>query len=45
MIAAMATPSPGLMLEMLTFVGVALLFVEIQQGQPREGGGGAIRLG
>lgn len=37
--------APGFMLEMLTFVGVALLFVEIQQGQPRAGGSGAIRLG
>ena len=36
--------APGLMLEMLTFVGVALLLVEIRQGQPREGGG-ASRLG
>ena len=37
--------APGFMLEMLTFVGVALLFVDILEGRPQDGSGQAIRLG
>jgi hypothetical protein len=37
--------APGLLLEMLTFVGVAVLVVDIERGLPREGAGRAIGLG
>lgn len=37
--------APGLMLEILTLVGVAVLFVDVDPGRPGEAGGAAIRLG